>query len=445
MLGLAVFALCVFLVVDPLYILRQHMVVQPGDTMQLLILDDETRLSRSGAQYATCQALLYTKEMWDGQLLAPASVVLGSKGTAIVPRSSITYPMRVLLETSAINRRVLCSRTPISLLDTMSGGPGLSYSTNHISAPHTSGDYRLLLICDIGNVENNLDKTYSAVRPFSVFGAEALVCGSQKYTCKSGTVYRLSDTSTAYRWECRSNTGGQSILCTESKTAPPACGDGVCDVKAGEDCEICPKDCRACVICNNNGVCENNAYIKETSENCADCRPKEDVCADGLCRDICLQNCEPDDICADGLCRDECPQNCVDCSDGACKLGCPQNCLEPGCSNVCEAGMVQQPYPDCSCRMKQEPVEDYTCESTGNYLYSPATHACEPSSARLPSYDTQTISGKYSTVMECCSVEPKEKTEFDASVFLWVGGGLLVLIILLVVLKRMRRRRYIRY
>jgi len=105
------------------------------------------------------------------------------------------------------------------------------------------------------------------------------------------------------------------------------CGDGVCEVSAGESEFNCREDC-ASPVCGDS-YCDTG----ETSQNClADC-PAPPACGDGTCNGnettaSCPGDC-PASQCGDGLCNgsetaNSCPGDCatctgnfpVDCQDG---------------------------------------------------------------------------------------------------------------------------------
>ncbi len=120
------------------------------------------------------------------------------------------------------------------------------------------------------------------------------------------------------------------------------CGDGVCD-----EGERCPDDCSRPVFCGN-GICD--PFWNEDVDNCPeDC---ENVCGDGICRNLeneynCYVDCGPDPLCGDHICENErgeddenCWQDCG-CWNGTCdadrgenELTCWQDCSECG-NGVC--------------------------------------------------------------------------------------------------------------
>lgn len=90
--------------------------------------------------------------------------------------------------------------------------------------------------------------------------------------------------------------------CPEGMLGCVTCGDGSCDLLAGEDCKTCPEDCPCVELCGNN-TCDP----KEDATNCPeDCPkdPKEPSCGDG--------SCDPDEDSA--TCPEDCPSSTPACT-----------------------------------------------------------------------------------------------------------------------------------
>jgi len=144
----------------------------------------------------------------------------------------------------------------------------------------------------------------------------------------------------------------------------PHCGNGECDVVAGEDCEVCPQDCGSCTVCGN-GVCEPGQPV-ENPESCPeDCG----LCGDGVCgmaeleeEHFCAKDCGV--ACGDGTCsgaesalEDEegyCPVDCGGCFDGVCGFQDLFNpelawCKDTDCGAACGNGECSggESWADC--------------------------------------------------------------------------------------------------
>lgn len=125
-------------------------------------------------------------------------------------------------------------------------------------------------------------------------------------------------------------------------TAPAArCGDGICDLAAGECEGICGADCPdvPCRLpCRLDGICQ-----QEEGAGCPDCQPAG-CNFDGLCTVGESPRC-PDCTCGDGYC---------DSAAGECIDGCPGDCPITPCAARCDFDARCEPSesaacPDCSC------------------------------------------------------------------------------------------------
>ena len=149
--------------------------------------------------------------------------------------------------------------------------------------------------------------------------------------------------------ECGSDDcGGQCGFCLPGEICQggictpvgPVCGDNICDVWEGEDCETCAIDCGGCgagcvatpwpgcngcpceqCVCGMDPFCCQNAWDDLCVQECYDC---------GGCE------CEPD--CSDVQCGDDgCGGSCGDCPDefvcvdGECTFICVPECLDKQC------------------------------------------------------------------------------------------------------------------
>ncbi|WP_373045452.1 hypothetical protein [Vulgatibacter sp.] len=119
------------------------------------------------------------------------------------------------------------------------------------------------------------------------------------------------------------------------------CGDGICDLAAGECVGACPADCPdvPCALpCKLDGVCSEGE-----GATCPDCYPAG-CNFDGLCTVGESPRC-PDCSCGDGYC---------DTGAGECIGTCPGDCPGTRCERVCdfdaacEAGESES-CPDCTC------------------------------------------------------------------------------------------------
>lgn len=103
--------------------------------------------------------------------------------------------------------------------------------------------------------------------------------------------------------------------------APPlqvACGNGTCDVAAGETCSICPGDCGVCTPVPSGNPCDNDQICEpgETTVSCGDC---PSACGDNICApyeiNTCQVDCTVERTCGDKICSaferfETCPLDC---------------------------------------------------------------------------------------------------------------------------------------
>jgi hypothetical protein len=216
---------------------------------------------------------------------------------------------------------------------------------------------------------------------------------------------------------------------------PVACGDGVCSLGGGENCETCPADCD-CTVCGN-GICEVGWPLEDWILCPLDCGPCGDgicgkqesnpdyycaldcgaacgdavcsgsesavrddqqycpvdcgVCGDGVCSfpeifDPVLADCMKTDCgesCGNGQCDSEedhqwCPVDCLLCGDGICgkwfgqQENCPPDCVSPCGDGMCEGGETPDGCPsDCG------PCGDGVC-SLPEAAYGGCTADCPP-------------------------------------------------------------------
>ena len=141
------------------------------------------------------------------------------------------------------------------------------------------------------------------------------------------------------RGRCRRPFVVVAVVAGERRRLP--CGDGVCDLAAGECEGICPDDCPdvPCNLpCTLDGIC-----AAEEGRSCPDCWPAG-CNFDGLCSVGESARC-PDCSCGDGYC-DSAAGECVD----TCEADCPTTRCTRACDfdASCEAGEAEG-CPDCSC------------------------------------------------------------------------------------------------
>jgi hypothetical protein len=119
------------------------------------------------------------------------------------------------------------------------------------------------------------------------------------------------------------------------------CGDGICELAAGECEGICPADCPdvPCSLpCALDGICQQGE-----GANCPDCYPAG-CNFDGLCTVGESPRC-PDCSCGDGFC---------DTGAGECVDTCPEDCPGTPCERACDYDASceegeSDACPDCSC------------------------------------------------------------------------------------------------
>jgi len=164
------------------------------------------------------------------------------------------------------------------------------------------------------------------------------------------------------------------------------CGNKVCDTNKGENCNICPQDCKAgCEgpVCGD-GKCESG----ETEKSCAkDCKAAGPVCGDGKCESgeteqSCAKDCKAGGpVCGDGKCEaGETEQSCAKdckaggpvCGDGKCESGEPPQCCAKDCKSgpVCGDGKCDKDSEDCKscdadCGACKAVCGDKTCDMLG--------------------------------------------------------------------------------
>ncbi|MFH1810448.1 MAG: hypothetical protein ABIJ09_17035 [Pseudomonadota bacterium] len=169
---------------------------------------------------------------------------------------------------------------------------------------------------------------------------------------------------------------------TTTMAAPAAtCGDGICALADGEQCELCPQDCGPCDACGD-GRCSVDA------EDCASC-PEDcgacDSCGDGICApdsetcESCPRDCGACGVCGDGTCAagvescEDCPEDCGACEicgNGSCVQAAGEDCSScaedcsgcAGCGDgLCDGASAE----DCaSCSLDCgacDPCGDGTC------------------------------------------------------------------------------------
>jgi hypothetical protein len=159
----------------------------------------------------------------------------------------------------------------------------------------------------------------------------------------------------------------------------PYCGDGKCQLSAGENTQTCPQDCPA--ICGD-GACTGN----ETHASCRNDCPVD--CGDGSCDggetyQSCPSDCPAPPVCGDGTCQNgestaNCPFDCPPaaiCGNGFCEAGetantCPQDCYVAYCGNgVCDFGESEvNCFADCNDHCAPGQVDcfaDDLCWSSG--------------------------------------------------------------------------------
>ncbi|MEK6608220.1 MAG: hypothetical protein AABZ30_11200 [Myxococcota bacterium] len=161
----------------------------------------------------------------------------------------------------------------------------------------------------------------------------------------------------------------------EPDGCPAECGDGICDVEAGE-CDYCGLDCvYECIECGD-GFCAKDEGCSLCPEDCGDCTGGCE-CGDGSCAEWdCGEDCYgcPDDcgdcpVCGNGDCEESypgyedcsyCPEDCGDCcGDGYCDVWSGvESCTD--CEEDC--GVCQ--FSD-GCTVSEDPTcAECACEET---------------------------------------------------------------------------------
>jgi hypothetical protein len=140
----------------------------------------------------------------------------------------------------------------------------------------------------------------------------------------------------------------------------PKCGDGVCDVNAGESCSSCAADCGACPV----PLCGDGKCDPAAGEDCSTCTVDCGSCGGSCDHDKCTTGgpldascdkctdaiCQVDSFCCttawDSICVSEVQSVCGDsscgapsCGNGLCEM--PENC------QTCAADCGACPVPAC--------------------------------------------------------------------------------------------------
>ena len=189
--------------------------------------------------------------------------------------------------------------------------------------------------------------------------------------------------------------GGSCGLCSgtnscQSGQCVGTCGNGVCQMNKGEDCENCPEDCTspeecplpecpvgkvlncdgACVLSLwlGDGYCDDMFKCAEADWDKGDCEPcipscNDKECGPDGCGGLCGE-CPEDYVCQDyGVCE-KCESQCQDkeCGDDGCGGLCGV-CADKfvcGVNGMCgEAGCTMTPSPGC----EDCPCEECVCEN----------------------------------------------------------------------------------
>lgn len=186
------------------------------------------------------------------------------------------------------------------------------------------------------------------------------------------------------------------------------CGDGACNMAAGESCMSCPADCGMCAFCGNTicdpnetcstcpgdcGSCCGNASCDSAlGESCASCPGDCGMCCgNAMCDMIYGENCM--------TCPDDCG-TCIGCGDGSCSGGESCNSCEADCGVCCGNTTCDMIYGEncMSC-----PLDCGDCVSCGDLICSPGEDCgncaqdCCPTGSSSSSGMTTTTSTNTST------------------------------------------------
>ena len=161
------------------------------------------------------------------------------------------------------------------------------------------------------------------------------------------------------------------------------CGDGFCDIAAGEDCKSCPLDCTnsagGCGWGCGDGLCDMvvGEDCQSCPKDCGQCQPGQG-CGDGKC-DPATEDCK------------SCPQDCANsaggcnwgCGDGQCDASmgedcqsCPKDCGQ--CNTGPNSGQLCDQNKPC-------PQGDSCMMWSSNNTYGMCVASCSGAGATCPS------------------------------------------------------------